>query len=91
MTNKQHNYEEVEGNLITLAKEGKFDVICQGCNCFNMQGVGISGIMSKEFETNNFELEQSGKGDYNKLGQIDYEEFEGDIFDGSLTSHDLQI
>lgn len=24
-------YNEIEGNLITLAKEGKFDVIAHGC------------------------------------------------------------
>ena len=27
-------YQEIEGDLIKLAQEGKFDVIAHGCNCF---------------------------------------------------------
>ena len=28
----------IEGNLISLAKAGQFDVIVQGCNCFCTMG-----------------------------------------------------
>ena len=80
----KRKYEEINGDLFEYALKGKFDVICQGNNCFNTQNAGIAVRFKEEFETNNFELEQSGKGDYNKLGQIDYEEFEGDSFDGIL-------
>ena len=35
-------YKEVEGDLITLFKEGQFDVIVHGCNCQNIMGAGIA-------------------------------------------------
>lgn len=65
----------IEGNLITLAKQGHFDVIAHGCNCFNMQGAGFALQMAKEFDTANpdkYKLEgPSYLGDYNKLGCIE--------------------
>lgn len=66
------NLKIVEGDLIQLTKEGKFDVIVQGCNCFNTQGAGIALTFNKLFNTLNFPMELSGKGDINKLGCIDY-------------------
>lgn len=66
-------FKEVEGDLIKLAKQGKFDVIAHGCNCFCVQGAGIAKQMAKEFKTNTFKLEESKyKGDFNKLGCIDF-------------------
>ena len=32
----------VKGDLIKSAKEGQFDVIIHGCNCFNTMGAGIA-------------------------------------------------
>ena len=70
------SYREIDGNLITLAKQGEFDVIVHGCNCFCIQGAGIAASMSKEFDTDNpniFPLEaHSERGDINKLGQIQW-------------------
>jgi O-acetyl-ADP-ribose deacetylase (regulator of RNase III) len=66
-------YQELEGNLITLAKEGKFDVITHGCNCFCTMGAGIAPQMAKAFNCDSFLMEKNGKGDINKLGQIDFE------------------
>lgn len=64
----------IEGDLIELGIEGAFDVIVHGCNCFNTMGSGIAVPMRNNFGVNNYELEGSRyKGDYNKLGQIDYE------------------
>lgn len=34
--------EIIKGDLIKLAQEGKFDIIVQGCNCFNTMGGGIA-------------------------------------------------
>jgi len=66
-------YKEVEGDLIHLAREGKFQVVGHGCNCFCTMGAGIAPIMAKEFGCNTFPLEyKEHKGDINKLGQIDY-------------------
>jgi O-acetyl-ADP-ribose deacetylase (regulator of RNase III) len=67
-------YREVIGNLITMAQQGKFQVIAHGCNCFSTMGAGIAPQMAKAFGCDKFPLEiRMGKrGDYNKLGQIDW-------------------
>lgn len=66
------NYNEVYGNLITLAKEGEFDVIAHGCNCMCTMGAGLAPHMAAAFGCDLFRLEDKQyKGDINKLGQID--------------------
>jgi len=65
-------YREVDGNLITLAKEGKFDVIAHGCNCHSTMGAGIAPQMAKAFGCDRFIMERIGS-DVNKLGNIDYQ------------------
>lgn len=66
-------YEEVQGDLIELAKSGKFDAIAHGCNCFCTQRKGIAAQMVKEFSTDEFPMERDDlKGDMRKLGNIDY-------------------
>ncbi len=65
-------YREIEGDLIVRAKEGRFDVITHGCNCFNTMGAGIAPQMAKAFGCNTFPLENAlCYADINKLGQID--------------------
>lgn len=66
-------YEEIEGDLVALAKMGKFDVIGHGCNSFSTMGAGIAPQIAKAFGADKFKMELSGKGDINKLGQIDYQ------------------
>lgn len=60
--------KEIDGDLIALAKEGRFEVIAHGCNCFCKMGAGIArGIKSafpEAFETD----KQTKKGDREKLG-----------------------
>lgn len=68
------NYIEVQGNLITLALEGKFDVIAHGCNCLSNMGAGLAPHMAKTFGCDKFPLENKGA-DINKLGCIDYRTF----------------
>ena len=41
--------KEVAGDLIQLAKEGKFDVIVHGCNCECMMGGGIAKQIRQAF------------------------------------------
>jgi len=65
-------YNEVYGDLIKLAKSGKFDVIAHGCNCLSTMGAGIAPQMAKEFGCDTYFLELSGK-DIDKLGRIDYQ------------------
>jgi O-acetyl-ADP-ribose deacetylase (regulator of RNase III) len=68
-------YKEIEGNLITLAKEAKFDVIAHGCNCFCTMGAGIAPQMAEAFGCDTYEMESTFfEGDINKLGAIDWEE-----------------
>lgn len=68
-------YTEVDGDLITLAKSGKFDVIAHGCNCQCIMGAGIAPQMAEAFGADLFRLERpSYRGDINKLGQIDYDD-----------------
>jgi O-acetyl-ADP-ribose deacetylase (regulator of RNase III) len=66
------NYQELDGDLITLAKEGKFDVIAHGCNCHSTMGAGIAPQMAKAFGCDRFVMERIGS-DVNKLGNIDYQ------------------
>lgn len=51
-------YNEIKGDLIELAKQGKFDVIAHGANCFCTMGSGIAPQMAKAFGCNNFRLER---------------------------------
>lgn len=64
----------IKGDLIKLALAGEFDVIAHGCNCFCTMGAGIAPQMARTFGANHFRLERrSYEGDYNKLGQIDWD------------------
>jgi O-acetyl-ADP-ribose deacetylase (regulator of RNase III) len=66
------SYNEVTGNLITLALDGKFDVIAHGCNCFCQMGAGLAPQMAKHFDADLFPMEHSDrKGDMTKLGNIE--------------------
>ncbi len=38
----EFNLNIINGDLIDLAKNGNFDVIIHGCNCFRTMGVGIA-------------------------------------------------
>lgn len=41
----------IKGDLLELAKQGKFDYIMHGCNCFHKMASGIAGQIAKEFPT----------------------------------------
>tara|TARA_R110000772_G_scaffold9601_7_gene31441 strand:- start:921 stop:1406 length:486 start_codon:yes stop_codon:yes gene_type:complete len=72
-----NRYSEIDGDLISLAKQGKFDVIAHGCNCFCNMGSGIAPQMAEAFNCDKYSLEhQQHKGDINKLGTINFEVFE---------------
>lgn len=67
-------YNEIEGDLIELAKQGKFDVIAHGCNCFSRMKRGIAPQMAAAFGCDSFSMELSTETHLvNKLGNIDYE------------------
>lgn len=73
-TRKIFKYNEVDGNLITLARKGEFDVIVHGCNCFCKMKRGIAPQMAAAFGCDKFLLEgKQYEGDINKLGNIDFQ------------------
>lgn len=59
---------EISGNLIELAKNGEFDIIIQGCNCFCTMGKGLAKDIRENFYPA-FEADQNTvKGDRSKIG-----------------------
>lgn len=68
-------FKEITGDLFVGIFDGSYDVVGHGLNCFNCQGAGIVIPFKKHFKTDTFPMEQKGKGDINKLGQIDYMPF----------------
>lgn len=68
------NYSEVDGDLISMALNGNFDVITHGCNCLSKMGAGIAVGMASTFGCDKFPMELIGP-DPKKLGNIDYKEF----------------
>jgi O-acetyl-ADP-ribose deacetylase (regulator of RNase III) len=66
----------IDGDLIKLAKEGMFDVIIHGCNCFCKMRKGLALQMANAFNCDTFPLEHLGRqGDIGKLGCVDYKKF----------------
>lgn len=66
------SFKEIEGDLIQMTLEGKFEVIIHGCNCYCTMGSGIAVPMKNNFGVDKYPLEAPEyKGDYNKLGQIE--------------------
>ena len=62
------NYNEIEGDLIRLAKQGTFDVITHGCNCFCTMGAGIAPQMADTFGCDRFEMELTQYTEYDEEG-----------------------
>ena len=58
----------VDGDLIKLAKEGNFDVIVHGCNCFCQMGAGIAPQMAEAFGCDEFDKELTIEIEYDEDG-----------------------
>ena len=62
----------VNGDIIEMAVEGKFDIIVHGCNCFNTMGSGIARQIKTVFPQA-YEIDcQSIRGSKDKLGSFTY-------------------
>ena len=62
----------IQGDLIQLAKEGHFDVIAHGCNCFLTMGKGIALQIKMEFPEAFQEDQKTSRGDLWKLGTYSF-------------------
>ena len=62
----------IKGDLILLAREGKFDVIVHGANCFTTMGAGIARAIRSEFPEAYEADARTLKGDKKKLGTLTY-------------------
>ena len=66
---KESMLKKIKGNLIDLAEQGEFNVIVQGCNCFETMGKGIAREIRERYPHAYYaDLKYSSAGDYNKLG-----------------------
>jgi O-acetyl-ADP-ribose deacetylase (regulator of RNase III) len=60
--------KHTKGNLLDLAEAGEFDIIVQGCNCFNTMGGGIAREIRERYPMAALVDNETEKGDYRKLG-----------------------
>lgn len=60
--------KHTKGNLLDLAEAGEFDVVVQGCNCFNTMGGGIAREIRERYPDVAEVDALTTRGDYNKLG-----------------------
>ena len=81
----------IEGDLIQLAKDGQFDVIIHGCNCFNTMNMGLSSHIKQNFpEAYKVDCD-TVIGDYNKLGYFSQSLWVGPEIDEDSNPHILTI
>jgi O-acetyl-ADP-ribose deacetylase (regulator of RNase III) len=57
-------FKEIDGDMIKMFKNGEFDIISHGCNCFATMGAGIALTIGNEFPEAWFsdQTQQSAKG-----------------------------
>jgi len=60
--------KKISGDLIQLAKNGQFDLIAHGCNCFCTMGAGIAKAVKEVFPAAFEADEATQRGDRAKLG-----------------------
>ena len=60
--------KEATGDLLVMAKAGRFDVIIHGCNCFCNMGAGIAKSIKKDFPAAFMADQQTAIADKTKLG-----------------------
>jgi O-acetyl-ADP-ribose deacetylase (regulator of RNase III) len=58
----------IKGDLVQMAKDGDFDVILHGCNCFNTMGAGIAAQIAVKCPDARLADDETVRGDPGKLG-----------------------
>lgn len=66
----------VKGNLISMFKEGRFDEVVHGCNCFNNMGAGIARQIARAFPEVFAKDRTTDKGFAGKLGTFNHTKIE---------------
>lgn len=59
---------KVKGNLLDMADRGDFDVIVQGCNCFNAMGAGLAPQIARRYPQAQEADNNTRRGNIMKLG-----------------------
>lgn len=58
----------IKGDLLAMGKANDFDIIVQGCNCFNAMGSGIAAQIKQQFPDAELADNETVRGDPGKLG-----------------------
>ena len=58
----------ITGDLLAMGKANEFDIIVQGCNCWNVMGSGIAAQIKTQFPDAYLADQETLAGDRNKLG-----------------------
>lgn len=78
----------IDGDLIQLAKEGKFEVIVHGCNCFNVMEAGIASQIAKAFpkayEADSFYYYTEFPENWDMLGNLSHANYKKNYFHPAL-------
>lgn len=61
--------KHAKGDLVAMGKAQEFDIIVQGCNCFNVMGSGIAKQIRAECPDAWLADQETLEGDRNKLGR----------------------
>ena len=69
----------IKGDLIALARQGQFDVIIHGANCYNTMGGGIARTIRDTWPEAYQADCATRKGDYKKLGTFTLAEVPNDV------------
>ncbi len=64
--------KRINGDLIKLALDGKFDIIVHGCNCFCAMGAGIARQIRQTFPKAYEADRETKSGDRGKLGKYSW-------------------
>lgn len=71
--------DRIKGDLLSMAHEGKFDVIVHGCNCFHAMGSGIAKQIAEKYPRAQEADFHTPKGDKGKLGRFSFASVEGGV------------
>jgi O-acetyl-ADP-ribose deacetylase (regulator of RNase III) len=71
--------KQIDGDLLTLAYHGNFDIIVHGCNCFNVFGSGIAKQIKERYPEAYAADQETDMDSIHKLGNFSMAKANGDI------------